>query len=239
MRTQNRGSFPLPRHPLQDIGTLIWRIPCWRLVKRCSLSLPWPHLHDQEFCSSFWYWQGVPLHGVPYRCPECCCLAEIYGDHQVACGGNGDCIAHHNSLRDVIFAAQATTLGPRREAPSLVPNSSSRPVDILLPSWNQGRSAALDVSVISPLQKLTLNAAATTLGHVLNVGDNSMLAAGFPAFRAAGVEFIPLMVETLGGWRSEVFLNLKKIGQSLGQKTSPTFPAETLKLLFVRLAMAV
>ena len=109
-------------------------------------------------------------------------MADIHGDHQVACGGGGDHIARHNSLRDVIFAAaQAAALGPRRKAPCLVPNSSSRPADILLPSWSQDRSAALDVSVISPLQKLTLNGAATSPGHALNVSANRKLAAGLPA----------------------------------------------------------
>ena len=92
-------------------------------------------------------------------------MADIYSDHQVASGGSGDHIACHNSLRDVIFvAAQAAALSPRREAPYLIPNSSSRLVDILLPSWCQGRSAALDVSVISPLQKLTVSGAATSPG---------------------------------------------------------------------------
>ena len=183
------------------------------VVPSVSLGL---HLHDQEFRSSLRYWLGVPLHGVSYQCPECCCLADICCDHQVACGGNGDRIARHNFLHDVIFAAQAAALGPRREAPSLVPNSSSHPADILLSIWSQGKSAALDVSIMSPLQKLTLSGAATSPGHALNVGANRKLAASLPACLAAGEEFIPLMVETLGGWSSEGILNIKKIGQSLG-----------------------
>ena len=65
------------------------------------------------------------------------------------------------------------------------------------------------------------------------------LAVGLPACRAAGVEFIPLMVETLGDWSSEAIVNLKKIGQSLGQRNSPTFPAETVKHLFGCLATAL
>ena len=150
--------------------------------------------------------------------------------------GPGPCREHNNtmenSLRDVIFAtAQAAALGPRREAPCLVPNSSSRPADVLLPSWSQGRSAALDVSVISPLQKLTLNGAATIPGHV---GANRKLAAGLPACGAAGVEFLPLMVETLGGWSSEAITNLKKIARSLGSRCGPASPAETVKHFFGR-----
>ena len=203
------------------------------VVPLVSLGL---HLHDQEFRSSLRYWLGVPLQSVSY---QCCCLADIYGDHQVACGSNGDRIARHNSLRDMIFfATQAAALGPRREAPSIVPNSSSRPADILLPSRSQGRSAVLDVSVISPLQKMTLSGVATSPGHALNVWANRKLAASLPACRAASVEFIALIVETLGGWSSEAILNIKKIDQSLGQRTSPTFPAETVRHLFGRLAMA-
>ena len=46
---------------------------------------------------------------------------------------------------DVLFSAAQSA------APNLVPGSSSRPADILLPNWGNGRSAALDVDVISPL----------------------------------------------------------------------------------------
>ena len=61
-------------------------------------------------------------------------MADRFGDHQVGCGGNGDRIARHNAIRDVLFsAAQYAALAPTREAPSLVPSFCSRPADILLP----------------------------------------------------------------------------------------------------------
>ena len=47
------------------------------------------------------------------------------------------------------------------------------------------------------------------------------------------------MVEILGSWSSEAVFNIKKIGQSIGQKSSPTFSAETVKHLFGHLAMAL
>ena len=95
-------------------------------------------------------------------------VADMMGDHQVGCGGNGDRISHHNNIRDVLFsAAQSAALGPRKEAPGIIPNSSARPADLLLPNWSRGRQAALDVSVISPLQQLTLSEAAVTPGHAL------------------------------------------------------------------------
>ena len=101
----------------------------------------------------------------------CQALADPFGDHHVGCGGNGDRIHRHNSIRDAIFsAAQTAALAPRRELPSLIPGSQACPADIFLPNWDRGRPTALAVTVISTLQQLTLQGAAITPGHALAVG---------------------------------------------------------------------
>ena len=72
--------------------------------------------------------------------------ADPFGDHQVRCGDNGDRIHRHDAIRDALFsAAQAAALAPRKEVPSLIPGTRSRPADIFLPNWCRGRPAALDV----------------------------------------------------------------------------------------------
>ena len=64
------------------------------------------------------------------RCPICQVVADPLGDHQVGCGGNGDRIHRHDSVRDALFsAAQIAALAPRKEVPSLIPGTSSRPAD--------------------------------------------------------------------------------------------------------------
>ena len=65
------------------------------------------------------------------------------------------------------FFSSLTALVPRRELPHLIPNHQSRPADIFLLSWDRGRPAALDISVISTLQNLTVQGAASTPGHAL------------------------------------------------------------------------
>ena len=60
----------------------------------------------------------------------------------------------------------------------MVADSHSRPADILLSIWCFGRPAALDIHVISPLQELTLYAAASTPGHTVKVGVQRMEAMG-------------------------------------------------------------
>ena len=115
------------------------------------------HLHDWEFRLCLQYWLGLPMVEEGTRCPVCQVAADPYGDHQVGCGGNGDRIHRHDSLRDALFsAAQSAALAPRREVPSLIPGSSSRPADVYFPCWKRGQPAALDVSVISTLQQLTV-----------------------------------------------------------------------------------
>ena len=74
-------------------------------------------------------------------------------------------------MRDVIFCTtKSSALALSKETPNLVPDSQSRPADILIPNWSFGCLAALDVHVISPLQQQTVGEAASTPGHALEVG---------------------------------------------------------------------
>ena len=153
------------------------------------------------------------------RCPVYQAAADPYGDHQVGCGGNGDRIHRHDSLRDALFsAAQSAALAPRREVSSLIPGSSSRPADVYFPCWKQGQPAALDVSVISTLQQLTVNGASVNQGHALSVGEERKLAAHAAPCRSVGVTFIPLIVESLGGWSPRAVDVIKNIGRLQGQR---------------------
>ena len=83
-----------------------WRVPS------TALGL---HLQDQEFRCCLRYWLGVPLHSTSYCCPECHSTADPFGDHQVGCGGNGDRIARHNAIRDVLFLAASLRPWHQRE----------------------------------------------------------------------------------------------------------------------------
>ena len=83
-------------------------------------------------------------------CPVCQGAADAYGDHQVGCDGNGDRIHRHDSIRDAVYsAAQSAALAPRKEAPSVIPGSSSRPADVYLPNW-KGVSLLPWTSMSSP-----------------------------------------------------------------------------------------
>ena len=162
----------------------------------------------------------------------------MLGDHQVGCGGNSDRISRHNALRDALFsAAQSAALAPRLKAPSLVPASSSRPADIYIPNWQAGRPAALDVSVISTLQPLTISGSLSQ-GHALQVGEDRKVAAHQEDCLAVGVDCIPLIAETLGGWSHCACELIRRISSLMANRVGSS-PSDTTTHLFQRLSICL
>ena len=89
-------------------------------------------------------------------------------DHAMVCRIGGEPISRHNALRDALFNVAAEAgLSPVKEGRGLLPGTGRRPADIFIRSWAGGRDAALDVTVIHPLQNATRRGAATTPGHAL------------------------------------------------------------------------
>jgi hypothetical protein len=157
------------------------------------------HMLDQEFRICLQYWLGISLFSEG-PCPRCGSLTDPFGDHCMACLGHGDKITRHNTLRDVIFAsAGLAALSPRLEASYLLTDSNARPADIYLPMWKAGSPAVLDITVVSPMQQLTVSQSVVTQGYTLEFAANRKTALHGPHCRQAGIQFIPLPVETIAG----------------------------------------
>ena len=107
------------------------------------------------------------------ECLVCQAVTDGFGHHQVSCGENSDRILRHHGLRDALFsAAQSAALAPRRKVPSLIVETNSHSADMYL-FWSKcGKPAAVDVTVISLFQKLTIEGAASTQDHALQVGED-------------------------------------------------------------------
>ena len=169
------------------------------------------------------------------RCPICQGASDAFGDHQVGCGRNG----MHDAIRDVLFsAAQAATLAPRKEVPSLSLAQAVAQSDVYLLNWKRGQPAAIDVTVISTLQQQTQMGAANTPGHALTVAEEKKMAAHAEACHAVGVLFIPLAAETLGALSSEAIDTIASISRIQGQRLGIP-PSESTRHLFQRLAIAL
>ena len=135
-------------------------------------ALPNPYLglalHDQEFRLAAQYRLGLPVYDDASPCPSCTRPSDIFGDHAISCATDGERIFRHDRLRDAIYdAASSAALAPKREAPHLFPDSTDRPGDVFIPSWRNGRGAALDVTVTSPLQVTQIRREAAEAGAAL------------------------------------------------------------------------
>ena len=134
----------------------------------------------------------------------------------MCCGTGGERIARHNHLRDAIFdTAAAAGLGPVKEGRFLLPGCDRRPADVLLHNWAQGRDAALDVTVVTPMRQDLVVAAATNPGHALSFKYDEKLNGAEELCRRQGIAFFPLAAETFGGWHRVGEREIKKLGSAL------------------------
>ena len=79
-------------------------------------------------------------------------------------------------------------------------NQLSGKSDVMIPHWTSGRDTALDVTVVNPLQAALVSQAAATPGHALDHAFSRKMRGTGAACEREGLAFIPLPVETLGGW---------------------------------------
>ena len=96
----------------------------------------------------------------------------------------------------------------------------------------------MDVTVVNPLQAALVNRAAycTKPGHALNyVFDWKMTKHG-AACRREGLVFLPMPVESLGGWHEQAVEQVKKIGAALARQTGQE-EGEAVGHLFQRLSV--
>ena len=94
-----------------------------------------------------------------------------------------------------------------------------------------------DVTVISPLQRDRVKGAAEEAGSALVFAFRRKMTASFEACREQGIHFLPLPVETLGGWHKTAIDTVTKLARQLARHTGRE-EGETTRHLFQRLCVA-
>eukprot|EP00731_Ephydatia_muelleri_P021996 Em0014g587a len=105
------------------------------------------------------WWLGLDVsEGSPCAlCPGS--TLDHLGHHAVTCKYGGDVVTRHNMIRDILVeTCHQAHIGVKVEVGNNLSrdHSKTRPADILLPNWFLGRTAALDVSITSPLNPVIL-----------------------------------------------------------------------------------
>ena len=130
----------------------------------------------------------------------------------------GERIAKHNHVRDAFFAAAAEAhLGPIKEPDGLLPGSDDRPADVLLPYWSQGKDVAVDITVVNPLQTALVARAAQEGGSAVQHAHEAKVRKYGERCSQEGITFVPLAVDTFGGWHQSALEVLSKLGRQLAR----------------------
>ena len=194
-------------------------------------------LRGQEFTMALKYRLGIPVYSREAPCPACDRPSDTMGDHALGCGSLGERIARHNLLRDALHqTASSAALAPVKEGRFLLPGRDARPADLLIPRWEGGKDTCLDVTVISPLQQAMVQGAAATDGFALNKAFERKVARAGEPCRQAGLAFIPLAADTLGGWHSVATKQVTKLATAQARHTGEAEDV-TVRLLRQRLSL--
>ena len=178
------------------------------------------HLRRVEFILALRYRLGLPVFLQEGECPmpRCRGFGDKHGDHAISCAIGGERIAKHNHVRDALFEAAAqAALGPQKEPPGLLPGCDDRPADILLPFWSQGKDTALDITVVNPLQGALVEQVAQDGEGGVRHAFNLKMAKYDDRCAAESICFIPLAVDTFGGWHGAALDAIVKLGRQLAR----------------------
>ena len=191
----------------------------------------------QSFRHAILYRLGLPIYPTPDpRCPACGSQMDSYGDHTIVCATENERICRHDSLRDIIFeTATHAGLFPKKEVRSLVPDSQKRPGDVYIPTW-RNRPHAFDVAVTSPLCASHVSQSSTSAGAALEKMKVLKNNKHYRQCHRQGIVFVPLVVETLGGWDAEAIFHLKSIAEKTAHRSNQR-PAFVIKHFFQRLSV--
>ena len=198
-------------------------------------------LDTRSFSVAMGYRLGLPLL-EPGECRAISCgqQSDAHGDHAMHChDDNGLKSGRHDRIRDSIFKeAQHASLNPMMEMPGLVPTSQSRPADVYIDNWIDGRKMAFDVSVVSPTQVAILHRAADAAAAAIEMRKSSKNRAHFDNCHSQGIFFQPLVVETFGGWDADAVKHLKDIARLDARRWAKNDAIE-IKHFFQRLSVVL
>ena len=122
--------------------------------------------------------------------------------------------------------------------PGLIPTSQSRPADVFVENWIDGRKMAFDISVVSPTQEAILHQAAVSAGAAIEMRKATKIRTHHNNCRGQGVTFQPLVVETFGGWDKDATKYLKEIARLDARRWGKNDAIE-IKHFFQRLSVAL
>ena len=170
-------------------------------------------------------------------CPVCNEeVLDANGKHGVNCKKSGDIIQRHNDIRDYLYAQCRTAqLSPQKEQGD---GDGLRPGDVYLPRWVGIQPAAIDVSVVNPLNANIVSKAAVEEGAAASEAAHRKCTKYAPYVAANNVSFIPFIMETFGGFGLDAIAFTKRLATQASRHRGTDYKTEK-KHLFQKLSLTL
>eukprot|EP00731_Ephydatia_muelleri_P016025 Em0009g449a len=156
------------------------------------------------------------------QCTLCPGVLDHLGHHAVTCKYGGDVVSRHNKIRDILVeTCRRAHIGVQVEVGNNLTHdhNKTRPADILLSNWFLGKPAALDVSITSPLNPLTLLEAGVLAKSAAQVTEARKHQANDPKCSELGWVCVPMVAESYGAWGDETSSIISSIASRLATST--------------------
>jgi hypothetical protein len=154
-----------------------------------------------EFRNLILFRLGLPLYEKDEPCHFCGRHKDRYGVHSLICKKGSDHSERHNTIRNLLFLlASQALLSPKKEVAGLIPCTKKRPGDIVIPRWHDGRTAAIDVTIISPLQQPFLLDTARAGGFASKIAEDAKVQKHGDDCKQHNLIFLPFAMECTGGY---------------------------------------
>ena len=180
------------------------------------------HLDPPVFQVAIKWWLGLDT-SEGSQCALCPgSTLDHFGHHAVTCKYGGDVVSRHNRIRDILVeTCRRAHIGVKVEVGNNLSrdHSKTRPADILLPNWFLGRTAALDVSITSPLYPVTLLEAGVSATAAAQATEARKHQANDPKCSELGWVCVPMVVETYGAWGKEATAIISSVASRLATST--------------------
>eukprot|EP00731_Ephydatia_muelleri_P009897 Em0005g483a len=196
------------------------------------------HLDPNELQIAVKWWLGLDT-SRGSSCGLCPDVAlDPLGHHAATCRRGGDVVIRHNRLRDVVlsFCHQAHIAARLEAGSGLTPGlDRARPADVLVRDWAQGKPAAFDITVTSPLTPAILAEASRRVGAAAEAAENRKHTANDPKCAELGWRCMPLAVETYCNWGEEARGTFALLATRLAFGSSSFRKARVISDMFGRL----
>ena len=159
-------------------------------------------LRSDEWRVNVLYSLGQDIYPPGTFCSACHRAMCTKGHHCLGCTTGGETLARHHALREgLIRLGKAAGHLVTREERNLLPGSNRIPGDLVLKfQGKNGADLCADVTVVSSQKDDVIERGAVEVGWAALTGHHRKERLVGAACRAQNLDFVPLSVESLGGW---------------------------------------